>query len=117
MTDLKSVRSTWKPLAERAYEDLTAKNKLPQEAIIDFIEARSKVRTPNRFEGRLGSQLGLESMLSEEQKLPYAGFSNKKLKSPDIKELKSPSRRLREEVKSSHHLKRIQGFFEQEKKA
>ena len=56
-------------------------------------------------------------MLSEEQKLPYTGFSNKKLKSPDIRELKSPSRKLREEVKSQHQLKRIQGFFEQEKKA
>ena len=81
MTDINSERSKWKPLAERAYEELQTKEKVPKEAIIDFIMARSKVRTPNRFEGRLGSQLGLDSMLSEESKLPYVDyFSNKNLK-------------------------------------
>ena len=92
MTDLKSVRQSWKPLAERAYEDILVKNKLG-DAVFDFIEARSKVRTPNRFEGRLGSQLGLDIMLTEENKSPYTGFSSVKIQSPDIRELKSPSKK------------------------
>jgi len=88
--------SQWKSVAERAFEKLA----LPQEAIIDFIEARSQVRTPNRFEGRVGSKLGLGSMLGTEQKPGYAGLSATKVTAPSVDRFVSPRAVSRKNVKS-----------------
>ena len=89
---------------------------MPQEAIIDFIESRSQVRTPNQFEGRLGSKIGLDSLLGSESKSGYAGYSATKVTAPNIHPFRSPKAIARKNVKSSHQLRRIQQFLTQTNK-